>query len=353
VIHIGVDAWNLPGDRRGIGRYLRSILDAWARTATGRVRVTLVVPERWTGFAASRYLCELGGRSYPLRSRSALRAQEFDALWFPFNGPSWNDRFAGPGIATLHDASTFVLPGFGDDARATFRLAATRCVQILTDSAFAAEELQRELSLPPEAISAIPLGVAPARPAGPSAVDPKQYGRFVLCVGGTEPRKNFATLFAALRRLPGDAALTLVHAGTPTSPFPPAAGVRFAALGHVDDDTLAALYRACTVFAYPSLYEGFGLPILEAMSYGAPVVAARSSSLPEAGGDAAAYVEPLDEAGFAAAFLRIADDERFAADLRARGLARAAEFTWERAAEATLAAFEKAVAKGERTWTRQ
>jgi alpha-1,3-rhamnosyl/mannosyltransferase len=118
--------------------------------------------------------------------------------------------------------------------------------------------------------------------------------------------------------------------------------VRIAALGHVDDDTLVAFYRRCIAFVYPSTYEGFGLPILEAMCYGAPVIAARSSSLPEAGGDAALYVDPFDDRGFADAVISVLEGPALAAELRARGQARAALMTWERTALATLSIMEHA-----------
>jgi alpha-1,3-rhamnosyl/mannosyltransferase len=107
-------------------------------------------------------------------------------------------------------------------------------------------------------------------------------------------------------------------------------------VGHVDDDTLAALYRGAKMLVFPSRYEGFGLPVLEAMSYGTPVVASNASAIAEAGGDAACYVEPGDDAGLAAAMLRVATDEAYANDLRRRGLIRAAEFTWRSTAERTL-----------------
>jgi glycosyltransferase involved in cell wall biosynthesis len=347
MIRIGMDAWNLPGDQRGIGRYVRSVLAVWATSAADRVSVTLVIPERITLFAAKRYRDELpGSHHYASSSRSRLVAAKLDVLWFPFNGVSWNDNFPGPAVATLHDASTFVLPDYGDDARAPFRMAAARCARLLTDSQFSADELARELAIPRDRLTTVPLGVAPARHASPSpAVDPKLYGRFVLYVGGTESRKNLKTAFAAMRRLTErDAELMLVLIGPMPFTLPPHENVRVAALGHVDDDTLTAFYRACVAFIYPSTYEGFGLPILEAMSYGAPVVAARSSSLPEVGGDAALYVDPYDDLGFADAIMALLERPALSAALRERGQARAAEMTWEHTAEATLRVIEDVVA---------
>jgi glycosyltransferase involved in cell wall biosynthesis len=351
MIRIGMDAWNLPGDQRGIGRYVRSVLGVWAASAADRVSVTLVIPERITWFAAKRYRNELVGRyHYESASRARLAAAKLDVLWFPFNGVSWNDTFPGPAVATLHDASTFVLPDYGDDARAPFRLAARRCSRLLTDSQFSAHELARELAVPLDRFTTVPLGVAPAplNPQQPSVV-PKQYGRFVLYVGGTEPRKNLSTVFAAMRRLfERDAELTLVLIGPMPFTLPPHENVRVAALGHVDDETLTAFYRACIAFIYPSTYEGFGLPILEAMSYGAPVIAARSSSLPEVGGDAALYVEPYDDAGFADAVMALLERPALTSQLRERGRARAAAMTWERTAEATLTVIEDVVAGARR-----
>jgi glycosyltransferase involved in cell wall biosynthesis len=346
MIRIGVDAWNLPGDQRGIGRYVRSVLGVWATSAADRVAVSLVIPERITWFAAKRYRDELNGRHhYESCSRSGLAAAKLDVLWFPFNGVSWNDTFRGPAVATLHDASTFVQPNYGDDARAPFRAAARRCAHLLTDSDFSAHELARELAVPLDRFTTVPLGVAPARPpAARPAVDPARYGRFVLYVGGTEPRKNIATVLAAMRRLTRhDAGLTLVLIGPMPFTLPPHDGLRIVALGRVDEATLTAFYSRCIAFIYPSTYEGFGLPILEAMSYGAPVIAARSSSLPEVGGDAALYVDPFDDLGFADAVIALLERPALTAELRARGRARAALMSWERTAHSTLAIIERVV----------
>ena len=115
-------------------------------------------------------------------------------------------------------------------------------------------------------------------------------------------------------------------------------------LGFVPDDDLPALLTAAEVFVFPSLYEGFGLPPLEAMACGTPVVASDSSSLPEVLGDAALLVPPGDVAALAGALARLLDDGALRARLRERGLARAASFTWERTARATLAAYREAAA---------
>jgi len=167
----------------------------------GRIAIPLVVHERPAWFAAPRYSLAAGGRPYAVCSRQSVERAGIDQLWIPFNGPSWRPRFAGPKVATLQDASTFVLPGFSDDARASFRAAAGECAHILTDSQFSAAELARVLDLSPTRITAIPLGVAPARAADLPALDPATYGRFVLYVGGTEPRKNPDTVLAAMRTL--------------------------------------------------------------------------------------------------------------------------------------------------------
>ena len=174
--------------------------------------------------------------------------------------------------------------------------------------------------------------------------------RFVLAVGTLEPRKNLGTLFAALQRLRRALAdpPTLVVVGR--EGWGPAAAVeqlrslgdavRFT--GHIGDEALIALYHLAAVFVYPSLYEGFGFPILEAFAAGCPVVTTEVSSLPEVAGDAALLVEPLDATALAEAVARLWRDDVLAGRLRAAGRARARQFTWERCAELTAAAYHMA-----------
>ncbi|MCS7061002.1 MAG: glycosyltransferase family 1 protein [Anaerolineae bacterium] len=181
--------------------------------------------------------------------------------------------------------------------------------------------------------------------------------RYVLAVGTVEPRKNLATLFQAYRAYLD---------GCPDQIDPPpilVAGkqgwleadsyravhrhrlsglVRF--LGYVDDADLPALYSMATVFVMPSVYEGFGLPVLEAMACGAPVICSNAASLPEVAGDAALLVAPIDVAGWAKALQRALGDAGLRADLAARGLRRAAHFTWAEAARQTRETYNRLLA---------
>jgi glycosyltransferase involved in cell wall biosynthesis len=339
MIHLGVDAWNLPGDRRGIGRYLREILRAWWERARNRIEITLVVPEWHTWTIRHRYLREVENRPYRIVSRRFHRSAGLDALWFPFNGCSWTS-FTLPAAATLHDASNFVVPGYAPQAQRIFRAAAERCRALITDSRFAQVELARELRISPERIVPIPLGVAPPRPPALTALDVISLTPFVLYVGTAERRKGFDTLLDAMAKVVRERPDLSLVVTTRLAGWEIPNDVPVVELGFVDDDTLAALYRGCALLAFPSRYEGFGLPVLEAMSYGAPVVASNASSIPEAGGDAACYVPPDDPGALAAAIVRVVSDITLASDLRRRGPVRAAAFTWDAAAMQTLETLE-------------
>jgi glycosyltransferase involved in cell wall biosynthesis len=339
VIRLGVDAWNLPGDHRGIGRYLRAILNAWWHDARDRVEVALIVPEWHTWTVRRRYLHEVANRPYRVVSRRFHRRAGLDALWFPFNGCSWTG-FSLPATATLHDASNFVVPDYAPQTQAIFRAAAQRCRALITDSRFAQDELARALRIPPERIVPIPLGVEPPRPAVPIALDVAALQPFVLYVGTAERRKGFDTLLAAMARVTREYRDLSLVVTTRLSGWEVDPSVRVIELGHVDDDQLAALYRGCAMLAFPSRYEGFGLPVLEAMSYGASVVTSNASAVPEAAGEAACYVDAGDEAQLAQAILRVVGDRAYAEELRRRGPVHAAQFAWERTAARTLAVIE-------------
>lgn len=174
---------------------------------------------------------------------------------------------------------------------------------------------------------------------------------YVLFVGSAEPRKNIATLIKAFAALVADGRLrdhVLVLAGTPgwlndeLHGLPASLGVRERVkfLGYVDDEALPVLYSAAEVFVYPSLYEGFGLPVLEAMSCGAPVITSNVSSLPEVAGDAGVLVDPRDADALARAMATVLRDPGLIASMRVRSRARAQSFSLERMARDTVRAYE-------------
>lgn len=175
---------------------------------------------------------------------------------------------------------------------------------------------------------------------------------FVLAVGTLEPRKNLPRLVEAYSILPHElqAAHPLIVVGAqgwrtgPTLAALRSLGDRCRLLGHVSDAALAELYRRCAVFCYPSLAEGFGLPVLEAMAAGAAVITSDVSSLPEVGGDAVEYVHPTSVASIQAALERLLRSSDRRSELGVRGPERARQFSWDRTARLMLRALEGAAA---------
>ena len=348
-LHIGVDAWNLADDRRGIGRYVRMILGRWASFDRRRVRATLIIPERFTWFEKRRYLKTLDFAAPSVRHRDSVARCGFDALWFPWNGLSWTP--AGVKIATVHDGFFFAWPppdpAIAAREQLPVRTAAREASQIITDSHFSKAELMRYLGLPSDRIDVVHLGVDGAMLK--EHHEPASFegaSRYVLFVGELESRKGIDTLLEAAGLLPEPLRSDTVVAiaghlserpdlhGHPVPP--PPSGVRLEILGHVSDARLRSLYAGAAAFIFPSRYEGFGLPVLEAMAFGAPVVASDAASVPESGGDAGLYFRAGDPKSLASQLERVLTDHSLAQELRERGLERAATMSWDRCAAATL-----------------
>ena len=356
-LHIGVDAWNLANDKRGIGRYVRMILGRWARWDRRRIRTTLIIPEKFTWLERGRYLETLDFGPLPVRHRGFADRCGFDAVWFPWNGLSWTT--SGVKIATVHDGFFFAWPprdpAIAAREQRPARTAAREAAQIITDSNFSKSELMKFLDLPAERIDVVYLGVDEAllRHHEPARFD--GASRYVFFVGELESRKGIDTLLEATSRLPPDlrddtivviagrlSDVPELH-GSPIPPAPP--GVRFELLGHVSDDRLRSLYAGAAAFIFPSRYEGFGLPVLEAMACGTPVIASDAASIPEAGGDAALYYPVGDAAALSQRMASVLTDRDLAGRLREAGLRRAATMSWDTTAEKTLAIFERVVAQ--------
>jgi alpha-1,3-rhamnosyl/mannosyltransferase len=275
--------------------------------------------------------------------------------------------FDGPALTTVHDLSWLSYPEAHPVERVRFldrHLPTTleRADLVLTDSDFIASEIAARFGVARERIRAIPLGVdASFRPRTAEemlatlAKFELHRSDYLLVVATLEPRKNLARLVRAYAALP-DATkkrhpLVIVGARgwlngeleRTLAPLEASGAAR--RLGYVDERELPILYAGAYAFAFPSLYEGFGLPVLEAMASGAPVLTSNVSSLPEVAGDAALMVDPLDEGALRDGLVRLLGDEAWRASAEARGVERARAFTWSRCVDATVAAYRDASSK--------
>jgi len=270
-------------------------------------------------------------------------------------------------VVTVHDVSHCIYPQFHPPARIDYMQrmlpkSLARADHVITVSESARQDAIAHLGLSPEQVTAIALGVSPhmhPRSAQEMAPVLARWGLaeqgYTLFVGTIEPRKNVDRLLAAYAMLPEAlrSRFPLVLAGSSgwRSQTTHAQMERAAQAGwlrylrFVSQADLPALYAGAALFAYPSLYEGFGLPVLEAMASGVPVVTSRVSSLPEVVGDAALLIEPHDEQTLAQALAQGLQDTSWRTLARTRGLARAAHFHWQRCAQETIAVYTQVVYK--------
>jgi glycosyltransferase involved in cell wall biosynthesis len=242
-------------------------------------------------------------------------------------------------VVVIHDAAPLRHPGWYSRTYAAWQrlilpAVARRAARVITDSEFSRGELAELLGVD---AAVVPGGVderfTPAADPEPARRAHRLDGPYVLCVASQTARKNLAALAPAARALAADG-VDVVVAGGHRPQFAREQGLDpLRLLGHVDDALLPGLYAGAEAFALPSLYEGFGLPVLEAMACGTPVVAAAAAALPETCGGAALLAAP-DGAAFAAALTELLGDRGARERLRAAGLERAAAFSWDRTARA-------------------
>ncbi len=246
----------------------------------------------------------------------------------------------GDMIVTVHDLGFMINPGWYSLRFARFyRILIPRLVRrakiVLTVSAFSKDELIRLLGTPGDKIHVIPCGVSSMMSPTRDADFTNHFGRYILAVSSIDPRKNFKKIIAAFQALdiPG---INLVIAGGTSRLFAHTGledainnDPRIHLTGRVTDDQLLALYSDAAAFVFPSLYEGFGLPPLEAMACGCPCVVSDIASLPEVCGDAVLYCEPSDINSIVNQLRRLLTDDILAGRLREKGIAQAKKFNWD------------------------
>ncbi len=357
-----IDARYVDGSPSGIGRYTEQVALRLAQTPD--VEVTAIVRDAASADvvgARDRVVWDVepnGPRTRYMLQRH-VDGSAYDAFWSPFN--ILPEGIAAPSYFTLHDVMWLIDPGFCTQSRwrrvvtgGFYRSAIPRSVA-LSEAIFTVSHASRLdiEELFPDArgrvhvtYNAVDPSFHPLAAADGWGVLSHLFARdtpFVLCVGQGSPYKNhgraLAAFWSAFAGIP-EARFVLIRRFE-RGPDPileewlarPEVATRVVRLDHVDERVLRALLAKAMLFAFPSLYEGFGLPALEAMASGTPVVTTDYGAMAEVSGGAGVEIDPLDVPSIAAAMRRIHDDSAFAAGLRERGLARAQEFSWDRPAD--------------------
>jgi glycosyltransferase involved in cell wall biosynthesis len=356
-LRVGIDGRSFTSPAAGVRRYVSSLVPA-LKAADESLELVALGGSRDAVPADVPYIDEswhpptnLGWSAVGL-PRAASRAG-VEVIHAPaYTAPLWSRV---PVVLTIHDVSYERHPEWypyqRDLLRRMFyRRSARTAAQVLTDSEFSAGEITAAYQIPRERITVAPLGVSDrfAPVDGPNETLPAGItAPFLLHVGDLHERRNLPLVVHAMleaQRRPGMPPLSLVLAGVDRG-----IGDRLRAyareaespeavvcLGPVMDSQLLTLYRAATAMVYPSRYEGFGLPVLEAMACGTPVIASRAASIPEVLGDAGVLLDPDDEPGWADAIAKVVNDAWLRGHMRRAGLTRAREFTWARTASITL-----------------
>jgi glycosyltransferase involved in cell wall biosynthesis len=371
VLRIGFDGTPLLGKKTGVGWYTHELIDAVARRSPESELV--VFPISWR--TARTLHLDPPHRPNVKVARRLAPARPLWALWdrVPFPPVEWlvgcnvfhaTNFIAPPSrkiptVVTVHDIGFIREPDSVTPAiRRMAKLLPTvlrRASIVVTVSNFTRDELAWWMPEISDRIRVIPNG-SHGRFIPPSATVAGSSGApYALMLGTLEPRKNVQLALdalAILRKEGSDIRLVLAGAASPVLDVPPLLGERglgpsdVTITGYVDDARMAELVGGATMLVFPSLYEGFGMPLIEAMEAGLPIVAARAGATPETVGDAGVLVEPGDPGAFADAMSRVASDDALRAELIAAGRRQARVFTWDRAADMALAIYQELVGEG-------
>lgn len=336
---VAIDASDASGPQlRGWGRYVRLLVDALrAREAADGLDYRFL---DGSGARGPEVVWEQVTLPRLLR-RGGADAVHAPNCFLPLRRPC-------PGIVTVHDLAFEEYPeDFSGRTGLKYRSLTPRAVRS-AERVICVSEWTREDLVARYGVDPAKLRVVYSAPALPVGDEPPPEGPYVLAVGDLRAKKNFARLAAAFRVLhaeghPHRLLIAGADAGEGARIAAAAGGAPVELLGFVDDSRLDALMRGADLLVHPSLYEGFGLVLLEAMTRGCPVAAAGATALPETCAGAALLFDPLDEPAIAAAMRRALGDADLRRDLAERGRVRAAEFSWEQTAADTAAVYREVV----------
>jgi glycosyltransferase involved in cell wall biosynthesis len=369
-MRIAIDAHSIGMGLGGNETYVSNLIQALAEIDAQNEYILYVTkPEamerfgnRWPNVKVRPTLPHTPLVRIPLTLSAELRRRPVDILHVQYTAPPWAPCAV---VAMIHDLSFEHLPETFNrrswmQMRLTVRRTARSAAHVITDSDFSRADIVRTYRLSPDRVTTTPLAASPIfRPSE----DPNEIlrvrekygikGDYVLAVGSIQPRKNIVRLINAyaslVRNGEVDALTSLVIAGKRAWLFEEtlraarASDVRDRIIftGYVPETELPALYSGATCFVYPSYFEGFGIPLLEAMQCGTPTIASTGSCFPEVVGDASLTVDPFDESAIANAIRRVIQDNQLHNDLRDRGFKRSKLFDWRKTARATLDVFER------------
>ena len=372
-MHIAIDAHSVGTQLGGNVTYITSLIEALAEIdKSNQYTLYVTMPEaverytgRWDNFNVRRTLPHTPLIRIPITLALELRRRPVDLLFVQYTAPLFAPCKV---VTTIHDISYEHLPEtFNRRSRfqmkLTIRHTARHADHVIASSEYSRQDVIDTYQLRPEKVTAIPL-------AAPASYKPvtdqsrlnrirEKYsikGDFILGVGSIHPRKNLSRLISAyaalVKRRDDVPALILVGKKgwlsdeTFNAKELSGLGDRVRFTGFVPDEDLPPLYSAAKIFVYPSFFEGFGLPPLEAMQCGTPVITGNRTSLPEVVGDAGLQVDPFQIDAIADAIEKVLSDEKLSSELSERGLKRAEKFSWGSTARQTLAVFERIVSKG-------
>ena len=369
-LDVAFDATPLLGAKAGVGAFCTGALPALAAVDGLSVRA-FAVSWRRRGRIVEHLPPGVAVVDRPMPARPVHRAWRRTSLppieWFtgPVDVVHGTNFIVPPArraarVVTVHDLTTVRFPEMCDDYTQTFPPLVRRAIRqgawVHTPSAFVREEVVELLGAAPERVRAVHHGVPPLDAGGADSAEvdgPVPDGPYVLALGTVEPRKDVATLVRAFDKVADrhrDLSLVVAgRAGWGMERFEAAVAAspwrdRLVRLGYVSQSHRSRLLREATLFAFPSVYEGFGFPPLEAMVAGVPVVATTAGALPEVVGDGAELVDPGDADALAAAIDRLLADDGARADLVARGRRRVRAFSWEECGAGLAALYRDASA---------